>query len=178
MKKTLLLLIALSYIVTANAQYNYANQWAIGVSGGIASTGGFLVGLSAHNSIGQSPHSINVGANYTRSKINNLAEITDQLILAEVYYMFSFDNIVKSSWFHVNMGAGANVGYETINNRSEVVRLDQTSGIRYGLLGKVQLDFKLTRSIAIFIEPKYTYLFNTKLIENTFTASAGLKIYL
>lgn len=174
-----IIVITLCVVTTSQAQFNYSNQWSLSMNGGITAYQGFGVGIGAEKVFKLSMSSLQIHINYDRNPITIAEEqLHSTFITGDIMYAFSFDKIIKSKVFHLNMGIGATVGYEILPEpTAHTIIVNDRGGLRYGLSAKLQPEFKVNKDIGIYIEPKYTFLFNA-ITKNQLLFSFGLKYYI
>lgn len=178
--KKLLIIILSFWSLQAYAQYTYANQWAIEVSGGWNSGKGLSANLGVNTVLGLSASSIHLELGYDQATFNVAQyRLKSHVGALNVLYGYSLDRAIKSNLVHINFLIGANLGYESIPQAPDNgIVINHDSGLIYGLSLSTQIEFKFSKSIGIYLEPRYNYLIKTDLNHSRFRGLIGLRYYI
>lgn len=181
MKKLLFIIATLLFTITiAKSQYQYSSQIAINVKGGINAQCRPTLSISADNVFGNTMSSLSSGFMFDQipASIMNEANIYPTRYMAFSYYQYSFDNLIMSKWFHLNVGVGLNLGYEDVpKSPLPAIQPFAKSSFIYGGGVRITPEFKVSPMIGLTLEPMYYYLFNS-LQKSNFATTIGVKIYL
>lgn len=163
----------------AQAQFAYAKQWNINVGAGWVPVKGYAFRLGAETIFGLSSSSIQMKLGYTAipSKIETKDFTFDRYTFA-VNYAFSFDKIIQTKSFFLNLVGGVVAGYEDMPSKVGAYTIHNKDrwlgGVNVSVVGEVPI----AKKINVYLEPQMTYMVNSNIQPVEFTLMGGFKFYL
>lgn len=181
MKKIVLAAIAAILSTASFAQYKYAGQWSLNAGAGWSAPQGYNIQAGADKVFGTSSNGLGIKFIYQHynADIGYDVPFNYDTYNLHINYYYSFDRLIGSNVFFLNLGGGGVLGYEAIpKNLGPTVVVQNSSRFVAGINVSVQMEFLLSRSVTAFLDPRFVYLFNSDIKKGQFVAGAGIKIYL
>lgn len=181
MKKIVCTVVAAFLATTSFAQYKYSGQWSVNAGAGWSEPKGYNIQFGADKVFGTTSHGLGIKFIYQRYKkdigYDPLLKYDDYHL--HVNYYYSFDRLIASNMFFLNLGGGATFGYESIpGNLTPTVVVRNQSRFVAGIDLSAQMEVAVAKSITAFLDPRFVYLFNSDIKKGQFLIGAGIKIYL
>lgn len=180
-KKVVITLIGMVLSANCFAQYKYAGQWSVNAGGGWSHLHGYNIQVGADKVFGTSSHALGLKFFYQRysDDIGYESKLKYDTYNLHVNYYYSFDRLITSNVFFLNLGGGAVFGYEALPTMiTPTVMLHNKSRFVVGLDVSAQLEVALSKNITFFTDPRFVYLFNSDIKKGQFLLGAGIKVYL
>lgn len=181
MKKIVLAAAAALLSSASFAQYKYAGQWSVNAGGGWSEPRGYNIQIGTDKVFGTTSHALGIKFLYQRYKKDIGYDVPlkyDDYNL-HVNYYYSFDRLIGSNVFFLNIGGGVALGYETIPKTfGPTVLVHNASQFVAGIDISAQMEFAVARSVTAFLDPRFVYLFNSDIKKGQFITGVGIKIYL